>query len=357
MLPLQKVKEIVSRYYSLEKELSSGSIDPKQFASKSKEYANLGNIISSAKEYINFDNEKKDLEQILQDQTSDKEIIEMAQKDLEDLDKKRKKNENQLKIFLLPKDEDDDKNAIVEIRAGTGGLEASLFCSDLFKMYEKVCSKKKWQLEIINISKSEAGGFKEVIFSVNGNDIYSYLKYESGVHRVQRIPETETQGRVHTSAATVAVLPEAEEVDIQIKESDLRIDVFRAGGPGGQSVNTTDSAVRITHLPSGVVVSQQDEKSQHKNKAKALKILRSRVYEAEKIKKDLERSSNRRSQIGSGDRSERIRTYNFPQGRVTDHRINLTLHKLDEFLSGEIHEEMNEQLRLKEQDLKLEGLK
>ena len=357
MLPLQKVKEIVSRYSSLEKELSSGSIDPKQFANKSKEYANLGNIILTAKEYINFDNEKKDLEQILQDQTSDKEIIEMAQKDLEDLDKKRKKNENQLKIFLLPRDEDDDKNAIVEIRAGTGGLEASLFCSDLFKMYEKVCSKKKWQLEIINISKSEAGGFKEVIFSVNGNDIYSYLKYESGVHRVQRIPETETQGRVHTSAATVAVLPEAEEVDIQIKESDLRIDVFRAGGPGGQSVNTTDSAVRITHLPSGVVVSQQDEKSQHKNKAKALKILRSRVYEAEKIKKDLERSSNRRSQIGTGDRSERIRTYNFPQGRVTDHRINLTLHKLDEFLSGEIHEEMNEQLRLKEQDLKLESLK
>ena len=357
MLPLQKVKEIVSRYNSLEKELSSGSIDPKQFASKSKEYANLGNIILTAKEYINFDNEKKDLEQILQDQTSDKEIIEMAQKDLEDLAKKRKNNENQLKIFLLPRDEDDDKNAIVEIRAGTGGLEASLFCSDLFKMYEKVCSKKKWQLEIINISKSEAGGFKEVIFSVNGNDIYSYLKYESGVHRVQRIPKTETQGRVHTSAATVAVLPEAEEVDIQIKESDLRIDVFRAGGPGGQSVNTTDSAVRITHLPSGVVVSQQDEKSQHKNKAKALKILRSRVYEAEKRKKDLERSSNRRSQIGTGDRSERIRTYNFPQGRVTDHRINLTLHKLDEFLSGEIHEEMNEQLRLKEQDLKLQGLK
>ena len=357
MLPLQKVKEIVSRYNSLEKELSSGSIDPKQFANKSKEYSNLGNIISTAKEYINFDNEKKELEQILQDQTSDKEIIEMAQKDLEDLDKKRKNNENQLKIFLLPRDEDDGKNAIVEIRAGTGGLEASLFCSDLFKMYEKVCSKKKWLLEIINISKSEAGGFKEVIFSVNGNDIYSYLKYESGVHRVQRIPETETQGRVHTSAATVAVLPEAEEVDIQIKESDLRIDVFRAGGPGGQSVNTTDSAVRITHLPSGVVVSQQDEKSQHKNKAKALKILRSRVYEAEKRKKDLERSSNRRSQIGTGDRSERIRTYNFPQGRVTDHRINLTLHKLDEFLSGEIHEEMNEQLRLKEQDLKLEGLK
>ncbi|MDA9684257.1 peptide chain release factor 1 [Candidatus Pelagibacter bacterium] len=357
MLPLQKVKEIVSKYDNLETELSSGNLDPKLFVTKSKEYANLGNIISTAKEYINFDNEKKDLELILQDKSSDTEIIEMAKKDLDDLIKKRKKNENQLKIFLLPKDEDDDKNAIVEIRAGTGGLEASLFCSDLFKMYEKVCSKKKWQLEIINISKSDAGGFKEVIFLVNGSDIYSYLKYESGVHRVQRIPETETQGRVHTSAATVAVLPEAEEVDVQIKESDLRIDVFRAGGPGGQSVNTTDSAVRITHLPSGVVVSQQDEKSQHKNKAKALKILRSRVYEAEKRKKDMERSSNRRSQIGTGDRSERIRTYNFPQGRVTDHRINLTLHKLDEFLSGEIHEEMNEQLRLKEQNLKLESLK
>ena len=221
---------------------------------------------------------------------------------------------------------------------------------------KKFVQKKKWKLEIINISKSEAGGFKEVIFSVNGDYIYSYLKYESGVHRVQRIPETETQGRVHTSAATVAVLPEAEEVDIEIKEADLRIDVFRAGGPGGQSVNTTDSAVRITHIPSGVVVSQQDEKSQHKNKAKAIKILRSRVYEAEKRKKDQERSSNRRSQIGSGDRSERIRTYNFPQGRVTDHRINLTLHKLDEFLSGEIHEEMNQELRLKEQNLKLENL-
>ncbi len=357
MIPLQKVKDIIAKHDILEKELSSGKVDSKLFAKKSKEYSNLGRIILIAREYVNFDNEKKDLEQILNDKNNDTEIIEMAEKDLTEMKTKREKYENELKIFLLPKDEDDEKNAIVEIRAGTGGLEASLFCADLFKMYEKVCSKKKWQLEIINISKSDAGGFKEVIFSVNGNDIYSYLKYESGVHRVQRIPETETQGRVHTSAATVAVLPEAEEVDVQIKESDLRIDVFRAGGPGGQSVNTTDSAVRITHIPSGVVVSQQDEKSQHKNKAKALKILRSRVYEAEKKKKDQERSSNRRNQIGTGDRSERIRTYNFPQGRVTDHRINLTLHKLDEFLSGEIHEEMNQQLRLEEQNLKLESLK
>ena len=356
MIPLQKVKEIIIKYDNLEKDLSASNIDPKIFAKKSKEYANLGNIISIAKEYINFDKQKRDLEQILDDRNNDKEIFEMAKKDLDEMILKKENYENKLKIFLLPKDEDDDKNAIVEIRAGTGGLEATLFCADLFKMYEKVCSKNKWSLELISISKSEAGGFKEVIFSVNGNDIYSYLKYESGVHRVQRIPKTETQGRVHTSAATVAVLPEVEDVDIQIKDSDLRIDVFRAGGPGGQSVNTTDSAVRITHIPTGVVVSQQDEKSQHKNKAKALKILRSRVYESEKRKKDQERSSNRRSQIGTGDRSERIRTYNFPQGRVTDHRINLTLHKLDEFLSGEIHETMNEELRLKEQNIKLKNL-
>ena len=356
MVPIDKVKDIVNRHDALEKELSSGNIDSRLFAKKSKEYSSLGGIIKIAKEYLNFENEKQDLVNIVQDKSNDSDICELAQKDLNDLVIKKEKYENDLKVFLLPKDEDDNKNAIVEIRAGTGGLEASLFCADLFKMYEKVCSKKKWKLEIINISKSEAGGFKEVIFLVNGDDIYSYLKYESGVHRVQRIPATETQGRVHTSAATVAVLPEAEDVDIQIKESELRIDVFRAGGPGGQSVNTTDSAVRITHIPSGVVVSQQDEKSQHKNKAKALKILRSRVYEAEKRKKDQERSSNRRSQIGSGDRSERIRTYNFPQGRVTDHRINLTLHKLDEFLSGEIHEEMNQELRLKEQSLKLENL-
>ena len=356
MIPLKTIEELIGKHALLEKELSSGSIDPKVFAKMSKEYSSLGNIIKVARAYVNFENEKRDLLNMVQDKSNEQEMVDLAQKDLNELIKKKEKYENELKLFLLPKDEDDNKNAIVEIRAGTGGLEASLFCADLFKMYEKVCSKKKWKLEIINISKSDAGGFKEVIFLVNGDDIYSYLKYESGVHRVQRIPETETQGRVHTSAATVAVLPEAEEIDVEIKESDLRIDVFRAGGPGGQSVNTTDSAVRITHIPSGVVVSQQDEKSQHKNKAKALKILRSRVYEAEKRKKDQERSSNRRSQIGSGDRSERIRTYNFPQGRVTDHRINLTLHKLGEFLSGEIHEEMNQELRLKEQNLKLENL-
>ena len=357
MIPKDKVEAIVLNCNKIEKELSSSDLDPKKYVEKSKEYSELKGIINYAKNYLNFEKERKDLENIIEDKNSDAEMVNLAKKELNDLSNNYKNSENKIKIFLLPKDLDDKKNAIVEIRAGTGGLEATLFCSDLFKMYEKVCTKKKWSIEIINISKSEAGGFKEIIFSVNGDNIYSYLKYESGVHRVQRVPDTETQGRVHTSAATVAVLPEAEEVDINIKDTDLRIDVFRAGGPGGQSVNTTDSAVRITHLPTGVVVSQQDEKSQHKNKAKALKILRARVYETERKKKEQQRSENRKNQIGTGDRSERIRTYNFPQGRVTDHRINLTLHKLEEFLSGEIHEEMNESLRLKEQNLKLQELK
>ncbi len=356
MIPVDKVKKILERHISLEKELSTGKVEPKLLAKKSKEYSELKNIVPYAKEYIEFEKNKEDLKNIIQDKKNDKDMILLAERELKEAQEKKEINEKKLKIFLLPKDRDDEKNSIVEIRAGTGGLEATLFVADLFRMYEKVCSKKRWKIEIINISKSEAGGFKEIIFSVSGNEIYSYLKYESGVHRVQRVPDTETQGRVHTSAATVAVLPEAEDVDVEIKESEIRIDVFRAGGPGGQSVNTTDSAVRITHLPSGVVVSQQDEKSQHKNKAKALKILRARVYEAEKRKRDQERSENRKNQIGSGDRSERIRTYNFPQGRVTDHRINLTLHKLEEFLNGNIHEEMNESLRLKDQDLKLRSL-
>ncbi len=356
MIPRNKIESIIARHNDLEKELSSGNISSKTFPQKSKEYSDLSDIVKFADKYLKFENDKADLENILKDKNSDKEMMNLAEKELESLKENKKECENKLKLFLLPKDKDDKKNVIVEIRAGTGGLEATLFCSDLFRMYEKVCSKKRWVLDLMSISKSDAGGFKEIIFSVKGNDTYSYLKYESGVHRVQRVPSTETQGRVHTSAATVAVLPEAEEVDIKINETDLRIDVFRSGGPGGQSVNTTDSAVRITHIPSGVVVSQQDEKSQHKNKAKALKILRARVYEAEKSKRDKERSSDRKNQIGSGDRSERIRTYNFPQGRVTDHRINFTLHKLSEFLSGEIHEEMNEQLRLKEQDLKLKNI-
>ena len=356
MIPVDKVKKVIERYASLEKELSTGKVEPKLLAKKSKEYSDLKNIAPFAQEYIEFEKNKKDLNNIIQDKSNDKEMISLAEKELKDSEEKKEINEKKLKIFLLPKDKDDEKNTIVEIRAGTGGLEATLFVADLFRMYEKVCSKKRWKIEVISISKSEAGGFKEVIFSVTGDNIYSYLKYESGVHRVQRVPTTEAQGRVHTSAATVAILPEAEDVDIKINDSDLRIDVFRSSGPGGQSVNTTDSAVRITHAPSGIVVTQQDEKSQHKNKAKALKILRARLYESEKLKKEKERSTERKNQIGTGDRSERIRTYNFPQGRVTDHRINCTLHKLTDFLNGEIHEEMNENLRLKDQDLKLKAL-
>jgi len=357
MIPIEKVKLIVNTYKILESELASGAIDKKDFVKKSKEYSSIGEIINEARAYVSFEKEKKDLEKIINEKDGDKEMIKLAENELIQLSKRKDEYEKKLKIYLLPKDEADGKNAILEIRAGTGGLEATLFVADLYKMYEKVCLKKKWSLEIINISKSEAGGFKEVILLIKGTDIYSFLKFESGVHRVQRVPETETQGRVHTSAATVAVLPEAEEVDIKINEKDLRIDVFRSGGPGGQSVNTTDSAVRITHLPTGTVVSQQDEKSQHKNRAKAMKILRSRVYDAEREKKDKERSKERKNQIGSGDRSERIRTYNFPQGRITDHRINLTLHKLEEFLRGDAFEEMSQSLRMQDQEIKLANLK
>ncbi len=356
MIPLKTVEELITKHSMLEKDLSSEDIDKKLFAEKSKEYSDLNEIIDDAKKYISFEKDKTELEKMLGDRNSDAELLKMAETELKNLLIQNEKNEKKLKLFLLPKDEADKKNAIIEIRAGTGGLEASLFASDLFKMYEKVSHKKKWSLELISISKSEAGGLKEVIASIKGTNIYSTLKYESGVHRVQRIPDTETQGRVHTSAATVAVLPEAEEVDLKINESDLRIDVFRAGGPGGQSVNTTDSAVRITHIPTGISVSQQDEKSQHKNKAKGMKILRSRLYELERSRIEQERSADRKNKIGTGDRSERIRTYNFPQGRVTDHRINLTLHKLDEFLEGEVFDEMIESLSLKAQEESLSNL-
>ena len=353
MIPIKKVEELIVKHKNLEAELSTGNIDKKLFASKSKEYSDLNEIINSARNYLNFDRNKKDLEKIINDSKSDEEIKQMAEVEFQDLVKSNELNIKKIKLFLLPKDDADAKNAIIEIRAGTGGLEASLFASDLFKMYEKVCNKKKWIMEIISISKSEAGGLKEVIANIKGKNIYSLLKYESGVHRVQRVPDTETQGRVHTSAATVAVLPEAEEVDVKIEEKDLRIDVFRSSGPGGQSVNTTDSAVRITHLPTGIVVSQQDEKSQIRNKEKGLTILRSRIYELERQKLDEARSKDRRNKIGTGDRSERIRTYNFPQGRVTDHRINLTLHKLEEFMEGEIFEEMIESLTLQAQEEQL----
>ena len=356
MIPLNTIRELISKHKLIEKELSSGNIDKKDFAKKSKEYSELNEIIDNAKEYENFGTNKSDLEMIINDNKNEIDIKNLAKNELSDLIEKNIINEKKLKLFLLPKDEADTKNAILEIRAGTGGLEASLFAGDLFKMYEKVCNKKKWNLEIISISKSEADGLKEVVALIKGKNIYSSLKYESGVHRVQRVPDTETQGRVHTSAATVAVLPEAEDFDVKLEDKDLRIDVFRSSGPGGQSVNTTDSAVRITHIPSGIVVSQQDEKSQIRNKEKGLKILRSRIYEFERQKREKERSKDRKNKIGSGDRSERIRTYNFPQGRVTDHRINLTLHKLEEFMQGELFEEMNETLLLRSQENELQEL-
>ena len=341
MLPNTKVQSLINKHAELEKELSTGEIDKKNFAEKSKEYSELNEIINEAKQYIQFKKNKDELDKIISDTKSEKDIKELAELELNDLIKNNNENEKKIKLFLLPKDEADTKNAIIEIRAGTGGLEASLFASDLFKMYEKVSHKKKWLMEVITISKSDAGGLKEVIATIKGKNIYSSLKYESGVHRVQRVPDTETQGRVHTSAATVAVLPEAEEVDVKIEDKDLRIDVFRSSGPGGQSVNTTDSAVRITHLPTGIVVSQQDEKSQIRNKEKGLKILRSRIYEQERQKRDAERSQDRKSKIGTGDRSERIRTYNFPQGRVSDHRINLTLYNLSEILEGNLNDLIN----------------
>ena len=355
MLPINKVKEIISRYETLEKTLSQTDIDKNTYVKNSKEYSSIGDIIIDVKNYIKMVEDKESSEKILEDKSVDKELKEMAELELNEIKEKIGELETKIKIFMLPKDEADEKNAIIEIRAGTGGLEASLFAGDLFEMYQKVASNNGWKTEIISISDSDAGGYKEVVFSVTGKNVFSKLKFESGVHRVQRVPKTETQGRVHTSAATVAVLPEAEDVDVKIDENDLRIDVFRSSGPGGQSVNTTDSAIRITHIPSGIVVSQQDEKSQHKNKAKALKILRSKLYELERSKLEKERSSARKSQIGSGDRSERIRTYNFPQGRVTDHRINLTLHKLTDFLSGDVFSEISDALQIQFQEQQLES--
>jgi len=355
MLPINKVKEIVERYETLEKSLSQTDIDKNTYVKNSKEYSSIGDIIADVKNYIKLIEDKESSQKILDDEASDQELKEMAELEIEEIKNNIGELETKIKIFMLPKDEADEKNAIIEIRAGTGGLEASLFAADLFGMYQKVATLNGWKAEIISLSDSDAGGYKEVVFSVTGKNVFSKLKFESGVHRVQRVPKTETQGRVHTSAATVAVLPEAEDVDVKIDENELRIDVFRSSGPGGQSVNTTDSAVRITHLPSGIVVSQQDEKSQHKNKAKALKILRSKLYELERSKLEQERASARKNQIGSGDRSERIRTYNFPQGRVTDHRINLTLHKLTDFLSGDVFAEISDALQIQFQEQQLEG--
>jgi peptide chain release factor 1 len=357
MIPIDKVENIVSRFNELENILAKPDLKKDEFVNNSKEYSNLNEIISYAKDYLKVLDDLKSTKNILEDKSTDKEFYEMAEKELKDLKQQEEDCVKRLKVFLLPKDEADEKNAIIEIRAGTGGMEAALFAADLFNMYQKVAVLNGWKVEIINLSNSEGGGYKEIIASIVGRNVFSKLKFESGVHRVQRVPDTETQGRIHTSAATVAVLPEAEEVDVKINDADLRIDVFRSSGPGGQSVNTTDSAVRVTHIPSGIVVSQQDEKSQHKNKAKALKILRSKLYDLQRSQQESERAKARKSQIGTGDRSERIRTYNFPQGRVTDHRINMTLYKLTDFLAGDAFKELSDAIQIQFQEEQLENLK
>ncbi len=357
MIPIDKVENIVSRFNELETILAKPDLKKDEFVSNSKEYSNLNDIINYAKGYLKVLEDLKSTKNILEDKSTDKEFYEMAEKELKDLKQQEEDCVKRLKVFLLPKDEADEKNAIIEIRAGTGGMEAALFAADLFNMYQKVAVLNGWKVEIINLSNSEGGGYKEIIASIVGRNVFSKLKFESGVHRVQRVPDTETQGRIHTSAATVAVLPEAEEVDVKINDADLRIDVFRSSGPGGQSVNTTDSAVRVTHIPSGIVVSQQDEKSQHKNKAKALKILRSKLYDLQRSQQESERAKARKSQIGTGDRSERIRTYNFPQGRVTDHRINMTLYKLIDFLAGDAFKELSDAIQIQFQEEQLENLK
>ena len=335
-----KLNAIKKKYIEIEKDLSQqDGIDPVKLVKLNKEYSELTTIVETINIYNLLKKDIENLNSLLND--IDNTIQAMAEEELKQKNKKIKDVEKDLMRLLIPKDSNDEKNSILEIRAGTGGDEASLFASDLLSMYQKYSDFNDWKFEILSISETGLKGIKEVICNISGKNVFSKLKYESGVHRVQRVPLTETSGRVHTSAATVAVLPEAEEVDVKIEEKDLRIDVFRSSGPGGQSVNTTDSAVRITHLPSGIVVSQQDEKSQHKNKAKALKILRSRILDREIFLKDQERAKDRKSQVGSGDRSERIRTYNFPQGRISDHRINLTLYKLNEVLEGSLDEIIN----------------
>ena len=337
----EKLSGIVAKFNELEKKLQDPTGLGQSFAKISKEHSDMQEVVGIIHEYQNAQKEYVDIEQMLTDSSLDKEMRDMMEEEKFNLSKKIPDLEHQIKIALIPKDSADEKNAIIEVRAGTGGEEAALFAYKLFQMYHRYAEKNRCKFEILSISDTGLGGYKEASAIISGRGVFARLKFESGGHRVQRVPETEASGRVHTSAATVAVLPEAEEVDIKIEEKDLRIDVFRSSGPGGQSVNTTDSAVRITHLPTGVVVSMQDEKSQIKNREKAMKVLRSRIYEAERERLERERAMERKEQVGSGDRSERIRTYNFPQSRVTDHRINLTSYRIDEIMMGELDEIVN----------------
>ncbi|NLY51835.1 MAG: peptide chain release factor 1 [Firmicutes bacterium] len=336
---LEKLAGIEKKYQELTKQLGDPELlgDPRRYGQVAKQHAELEEIVGKYREYLRVEQELEDAEQMLADDP-DPELRELISEELDSLREAREKLRGELRVLLLPKDPNDDKNVIVEIRGGTGGEEAALFAGDLFRMYNRYAERQGWRIELMNSNPTELGGFKEVIFMIEGHGAYSKLKFESGVHRVQRVPTTESGGRIHTSTATVAVLPEAEEVEVEIDPNDLRIDVFRSSGPGGQSVNTTDSAVRITHLPTGIVVSCQDEKSQHKNRDKAMRILRARLLDKYQQEQQAELAQARKSQVGTGDRSERIRTYNFPQGRVTDHRINLTLYRIDSILDGDIDE-------------------
>ena len=347
-----RLQQLVRRHAELQEALSSTGLGGAEFSKLSKEYSELTPIIEQVDALDQVRNEIASLAEMMQS-PEDSELRALAAQELQSLRERLPDLENRVKTALLPKDADDARNAILEVRAGTGGEEAALFAAELFRMYQRYAGLRGWRFEVLDLSETGLGGFKEATAAISGHDVFARFKFESGVHRVQRVPETEAGGRIHTSAATVAVLPEAEEVDVRIDDKDLRIDVFRASGPGGQSVNTTDSAVRITHLPTGLVVIQQDEKSQHKNKARALKVLRSRLYEMERQERDNARAAERKSQVGSGDRSERIRTYNFPQGRVTDHRINLTLYKIDKIMSGESLDEIIDSILAEDQAAKL----
>jgi peptide chain release factor 1 len=352
LIAREQIDRWLSRHAELE-QLMSERAAGEAYVKLAKEYAELAPVVVAAREVLKLDRAMQDLRELIEGADTEVEMRALAGEELSELACKAPELEQALRLLLLPKDANDEKSAILEIRAGTGGEEAALFAADLLRMYQRYAELRGWHIEIMSLSETDLDGIKEVVVLVKGPGAYARLKYESGVHRVQRVPETEAGGRIHTSAATVAVLPEVEEIDVKIEDKDLRVETYRSQGAGGQHVNTTDSAVRMTHLPTGIVVTCQDEKSQHKNRAKALTVLRARVYEAERSERDAQRAAERRSQVGSGDRSERVRTYNFPQGRVTDHRINLTLYKLDRVLSGEAVDEIIDPLIAEDQARKL----